>query len=45
MFLGTVEDLFSRRLLGFALSDRHPTAELAELAAPPRAPDPPGNPQ
>ena len=32
VFLGTVEDLFSRRLLGFALSDRHPTAELAEAA-------------
>ena len=32
MFLGTVEDLFSRRLLDLALSDRHPTAELAEAA-------------
>ena len=32
VFLGTVEDLFSRRLLGFALSDRHPTAELAQAA-------------
>lgn len=28
VFLWTVEDLFSRRLLGFALSDRPPTAEL-----------------
>ena len=32
VFLGTVEDLFSRRLLDFALSDHHPTAELAEAA-------------
>ena len=32
MFLATVEDLFSRHLLGFALSDRHPTAELAQAA-------------
>ena len=32
VFLGAVEDLFSRRLLGFALSDRHPTAELAQAA-------------
>lgn len=32
VFLATVEDLFSRRLLGFALSDRHPTAELAQAA-------------
>ena len=30
VFLATVEDLFSRRLLGFALSDRHPTAALAQ---------------
>ena len=29
VYLGTVEDLFSRRILGFALSDRYPTAELA----------------
>ena len=29
MFLATVEDLFSRRMLGFAQSDRHPTAQLA----------------
>ena len=29
VFLATVEDLFSRRMLGFAQSDRHPTAELA----------------
>ena len=32
VFLGTVEDLFSRRLLGFALSDRHPTSGLAQAA-------------
>ena len=32
VFLATVEDLFSRRLLGFALSDSHPTAELAQAA-------------
>ena len=32
VFLATVEDLFSRRLLGFALSDRHPTADLAQAA-------------
>ena len=32
MFLGAVKDLFSRRLLGFALSDHCPTAELAEAA-------------
>ena len=29
MFLATVEDLFSRRMLGFAQSNRHPTAQLA----------------
>lgn len=29
---GTCEDLFSRRLLGFALSDDYPTAELAKAA-------------
>ena len=29
VFLATVEDLFSRRMLGFAQSDRHRTAELA----------------
>ena len=29
VFLATVEDLFSRRMLGFAQSDRHPTAQLA----------------
>ena len=29
VYLATVEDLFSRRMLGFAQSDRHPTAELA----------------
>ena len=27
-----VEDLYSRRMLGFATSERHPTAELAEAA-------------
>ena len=32
VYLGTVEDLFSRRMLGFALSDRYPTAELAKAA-------------
>ncbi len=31
-FLATVEDLFSRRLLGFALSDDYPTAQLARDA-------------
>ena len=29
VFIATVEDLFSRRMLGFAQSDRYPTAELA----------------
>ena len=29
VFIATVEDLFSRRMLGFAQSDRHPTAQLA----------------
>ena len=32
VFLASVEDLYSRRLLGFATSDRHPTAELAAAA-------------
>ena len=32
VYLGTVEDLFSRRMLGFALSDNYPTAELAQAA-------------
>ena len=32
VFLATVEDLYSRRMLGFATSDRHPTAELAVAA-------------
>ena len=32
VFLATVEDLHSRRMLGFATSDRHPTAELATAA-------------
>ena len=32
VFLATVEDLFSRRMLGFAQSDLHPTAELATAA-------------
>lgn len=31
-FLASCEDLFSRRLLGFALSDDYPTAELAKAA-------------
>ena len=29
VFLATVEDLYSRRMLGFATSRRHPTADLA----------------
>jgi putative transposase len=32
IFLGSVEDLFSRRLLGFAMSEHYPTAELATVA-------------
>ena len=32
MFLATVEDLYSRRMLGFAQSDNYPTAQLAEAA-------------
>lgn len=32
VYLGTVEDLFSRRMLGFALGDNYPTAELAQAA-------------
>ena len=32
VFLASVEDLYSRRMLGFATSDRHPTAELAAAA-------------
>lgn len=32
VFIGTCEDLFSRRMLGFALSDDYPTAELAKAA-------------
>ena len=32
VFLATVQDLFSRRMLGFAQSDSHPTAELAVAA-------------
>ena len=32
VYLGTVEDLFSRRILGFALSDTYPTVELAQAA-------------
>ena len=32
VFIATVEDLFSRRILGFAQSDSHPTAELAAAA-------------
>ena len=31
-FLASCEDLFSRRMLGFALSDDYPTAELATAA-------------
>jgi len=32
VFPASVEDLYSRRMLGFATSDRHPTAELAAAA-------------
>ncbi len=32
VFLASVEDLYSRRMLGHATSLRHPTAELAEAA-------------
>jgi transposase InsO family protein len=32
VFLASCEDLFSRRLLGFALSDTYPDAELAKAA-------------
>jgi putative transposase len=32
LYLGSVEDLFSRRLLGFAMSEWYPTAELAKAA-------------
>ena len=32
MYLGSVEDQISRRILGFALTDRGPTAELAKAA-------------
>ena len=32
VFLASVEDLFSRRMLGFALSDDYPDAELAKAA-------------
>ena len=32
VFLATVEDLYSRRMLGFAQSDSHPTAQLATAA-------------
>ena len=32
VFLATVEDLYSRRMVGFATSDHYPTAELAEQA-------------
>ena len=32
VFLATVEDLYSRRMLGFAQSDDYPTAELATAA-------------
>ena len=32
VYLATVEDLYSRRMLGFALSDTYPTARLAQAA-------------
>ncbi|MCQ3803484.1 MAG: IS3 family transposase [Acidimicrobiia bacterium] len=32
VYLATVEDLYSRRILGFALSDKHPTSALAQAA-------------
>jgi transposase InsO family protein len=32
LYLGSVEDFYSRRLLGFAMSERYPTAELAKAA-------------
>jgi putative transposase len=32
LFLGSVEDFYSRRLLGFAMSEHYPTAELAKAA-------------
>ena len=32
VYLATVEDLYSRRVLGFALSDKCPTADLAQAA-------------
>ncbi len=32
VYLATVEDLYSRRVLGFALSDTYPTAALAQAA-------------
>ena len=32
MFLATVENLYTRRMLAFAASQRHPTAELAAAA-------------
>lgn len=32
VFLATVEDLYSRRMVGFATSDYYPTAELAKQA-------------
>ncbi len=32
VFLATVEDLCSRRMVGFATSDRYPTADLAKAA-------------
>jgi len=32
LFLGSVEDFYSRRLLGFAMSEEYPDAELAKAA-------------
>jgi putative transposase len=45
LFLGSVEDLFSRRLFGFAMSERCLTAELAKAAtSPASSPHRPRNP-
>src|SRR5262249_59538101 len=32
LYLGSVEDFYSRRLLGFAMSEHYPDAELAKAA-------------